>query len=124
MEILLFAIILLLLDIPFLTLYMKGRYQVLFNKNNIALNVNMVYAFITYIIMALAWVIINQPGLTNTEIIKRAMITGFVIYGVYSFTLASLLPHYDIYYALTETLWGTVLYTLATVILLKLFKKI
>ena len=42
-------------------------------------------------------------------------------YGIYGFTVAAILPKYNIDFAITETLWGATLYFLATKLLLKIY---
>jgi uncharacterized membrane protein len=42
------------------------------------------------------------------------MFLGFVVYAIYAFTLACILPGYTLSFALTEIIWGTFLFTLVT----------
>ena len=43
----------------------------------------------------------------------NAIFVGIIIFGTYGFTLAAIFPKYDIKFALTETIWGIVLYAVS-----------
>ena len=56
--------------------------------------------------------IISFPFLLEDEdgkMLKNGIL-GLVIYGTYGFTLSAFMPKYDIYFALTETMWGVFIY--------------
>ena len=108
-EILIFATIVLLLDIPFITYVMKPMYQ----KIGLANNTKIIFALCAYILMILSWLLIKGD-------LFKAALAGLVIYGVYAFTLAAILPTYTLSMALTEIIWGMILYTFATYIINKL----
>ena len=55
--------------------------------------------------------------------LKRAAALGFVVYGTYGFTLHAVLPKYNLMLALTETIWGTFLYTITTYLTIILSKQ-
>ena len=99
----LFGVILLLLDIPFIKYVMYKPYLELI-KN---LDTNVWYALCAYLIMILSWYLIKG------DVVKGAMV-GFCMYGVYVFTLAAILPNFVKVVGFIEVLWGTILFTLAT----------
>ena len=109
-NLLLFAALLLLFDIPFTTYIMAPKYKSI----NLALHPNIKFMLCAYIIMILSWFLIQGD-------IKKSALTGFVIYGVYVFTLLSIYPGYKFSFAMTELIWGTFLFTIVTFIL-KYFK--
>ena len=108
-QILTFATIVLLFDIPFITYVMKPMYQ----KIGLANNTKIIFALCAYILMILSWLLIKGD-------LFNAALAGLVIYGVYAFTLGAILPTYTLSMALTEIIWGTMLYTFATYIINKL----
>jgi uncharacterized membrane protein len=58
--------------------------------------------------MTLAWFFIQGD-------VKKGALMGFILFGMYAFTLAAILPGYTKAIGLTEIVWGTLLYTLATI---------
>ena len=104
-----FGIILLLLDIPFIIFVLKPKY----NKINLALETNIVFAVIAYIIMISSWNIIKGDILMAAQI-------GLAIYGTYVFTLAAILPSYNLNLVITELIWGVFLFVISTILTNKL----
>ena len=104
-----FGTILLLLDIPFIVFVLKPKY----NKINLALETNIIFAFIAYIIMINSWHLIKGDPLIAAEI-------GLAIYGTYVFTLAAILPSYKLNLVITELFWGVFLFVISTILTNKL----
>ncbi len=102
-KIVLFALFLLLLDIPFIRFIIKPMY----NAMGFATNTNMFYALCAYIIMTFSWFFI-QGDLTKAGFI------GFIIFGTYVFTLLAVIPQYNLKTGLMELAWGPLLFTIAT----------
>ncbi len=98
-----FGIMLLLIDIPFISTVMKSRYETLGMRLGSPL-----YAILAYLCMTLAWFFIQGD-------VKKGALMGFILFGMYAFTLAAILPGYTKAIGLTEIVWGTLLYTLATI---------
>ena len=108
-----FAIIILIIDIPWILTFMKPMYQSMLTQNNLTMSGNHIAAVLAYLVMILSFpLIINDSN--PQKMLARAAALGFVIYGTYGFTLSSFLPNYNLSLALTETIWGTILYTFAT----------
>jgi uncharacterized membrane protein len=103
-ELLIFAVLIVLMDIPFITKFVGPNYHSL----GMALKPKIFYALCAYLIMISSWFIIQG------DVIKGAF-TGFSMYGVYAFTLLSILPGYTLSFGLMEIIWGTLLFTLATI---------
>lgn len=114
-KITIFTISILLIDILWIKLYMSKMYTKLYNTLGITQHFKPLYAFFAYIIMISAFplIIIDK---NNLKMIKKAAIVGFIIYGTYGFTLAAILPNYNIELAIIEMLWGIFLYSITTLI--------
>jgi len=97
-----FGLMLLVIDIPFITTVLGPRYETLGMRPS-----SFMYAFLAYFSMTLAWFLIQGD-------VKKGALAGFIVYGTYAFTLAAILPGYTSSIGLLEVLWGTTLYTLAT----------
>jgi uncharacterized membrane protein len=102
-QIVIFGLLLLLLDIPFISMVMSKRYEML----NLRLMYPF-YAFLAYMTMMLAWLLIQGD-------VKKGALAGFVIFGTYAFTVSAILPGYTSAVGPLEVVWGTLLFTLATV---------
>ena len=107
-KLLLFGLLLILFDIPFITYVLAPKYK----QIGLALEPKMFYIICGYLVMSLSWLFIKGD-------MKTAALTGLVTYGTYAFTLASILPGYSLSLALTEIVWGTSLFTLITYLLNK-----
>ena len=110
---LIFGLIILAIDVPWLMFYMKNQYVELFKKLNLTMNGSMLGAILAYTVMIISFPFLIEDENKN-KMLKRAAILGLVIYGTYGFTLSAFLPNYDLTLALKETVWGIILYTTAT----------
>jgi len=102
-EIIVFGLVILLLDLPMIKYIIGPQY----NKMGLALEPIALFALCAYIVMILSWFVIEG------DMLKGALV-GFAIYGTYAFTLLTILPSYDLSLGLTEIVWGTLLFTVAT----------
>ncbi len=100
--IVIFGLLLLAIDVPFISTVMAKRYESLGMRLQ-----SPMYAFIAYLCMTLAWFLIQGD-------VKKGALVGFVVFGTYAFTLAAILPGYTTSVGLLEVVWGTLLYTIAT----------
>jgi uncharacterized membrane protein len=107
-------IILLILDIPMITVINKNMYFSMFNKinnnQNMILNNNKIISgILAYLLLAygLYYFIIKQ-NLTKND----AFILGIIIYGIYNTTNYFTINNYSIEVAITDTLWGGILFFL------------
>lgn len=109
-----FAILLTAIDTIWIRLFMLPKYNKWFNKLKVNMTINYLSVFLAYSVMILVYpTLIANNDTLNKQLVKAALI-GFVIYGLYGFTVAGIFPHYGIDFALTEAIWGTVLYTTVT----------
>ena len=107
-------IILLILDIPMITVINKNMYFSMFNKinnnQNMILNNNKIISgILAYLLLAygLYYFIIKQ-NLTEND----AFILGIIIYGVYNTTNYFTINNYSFEVAIRDTLWGGFLFYL------------
>ena len=110
---LIFGIIILAIDVPWILFYMKKLYQDLFTKLNISMSGNVIAAVLAYSVMIVSFPFLIEDKDEN-KMLQKAAILGLVIYGTYGFTVSAILPHYNISFALKETFWGIFLYTITT----------
>ncbi len=108
---LIFAILLLVIDISWLYFFMSGKYLSFFNKMNLELKTDKVSASIAYLILILCYPLIIHNS--NNKLLTSIML-GAVIYGTYGFTLSAIFSDYNIKLALTEMLWGSFLFLITT----------
>ena len=75
-------------------------------------------AIIVYILLALGlYYFIVKPGLSAWE----AGLLGLVIYGTFDFTNYAMLKNYDLKTAIMDTVWGSLLFALTTLIVGKVY---
>ena len=75
-------------------------------------------AIIVYLLLAIGlYYFIVKPGLSAWE----AGLLGLVIYGTFDFTNYAMLKNYDLKIAIMDTVWGSLLFALTTLILGKIY---
>ena len=107
---------LLLVLIDSLYLYFVGKS--VFDKTvaaiqNSALVVNIAPAIFTYILMA---ILLNYFIISVNKSAFDAFILGFCTYGIYDFTNMAIFKKYNLKTAITDTLWGAILFFAVTTI--------
>ena len=119
-ELVIFAVLLTLIDTIWIRLFMLPKYNNWFDKLNVNMSINYLSIFLAYSVMILVYptLIANNTSLKE-KLVKGALI-GFFIYALYGFTVAGIFPHYGVDFALTEAIWGTILYTTVTFLTHKL----
>ncbi len=117
---LLFAIILLTIDLVWLNLYMLKQYEFLFNAMKYKLSFNIFAAIAAYLLLIMAFPLMIEDK--NKDLtLKKAFIFGFLSYGIYGFTQAAIIKDYSMTFALIESIWGATLYYVSTKILFLLY---
>ena len=117
---LLILILLLIIDIPMITVINAKMYQDQFLRINAGpMNLTMktwISAIICYLLLvfALYYFSIKENNYFN------ATILGFIIYGVYNTTNLVSINEFGIKEAIIDTLWGTTLFTLLSYSVIKL----
>jgi uncharacterized membrane protein len=117
LSIIIFAISMVIIDFFWIKLYILNKYTKFFKSLKLKMIFKLIPAILTYIIMLVAYILFTDNKKSNLhEYLISSSTLGAVLFGVYGFTLASIFPKYNIWFALTETLWGTILYTLSALI--------
>jgi uncharacterized membrane protein len=102
-------VVLLVLDLLWITLFMNNKYQVLvknIQKEELVLNVYS--AIMAYLLMIIGLVmIIMKYNLSYLD----TFIFGIVVYGVYDFTCGAIFKKWDFQLALIDMLWGGFVFT-------------
>jgi len=80
---------------------------------NSALVVNIAPAIFTYILMA---ILLNYFIISVNKSAFDAFILGFCTYGIYDFTNMAIFKKYNLKTAITDTLWGAILFFVVTTI--------
>mgnify|MGYP003682002943 CR=1 FL=1 len=124
-KILCISLIALLLDIPYLIyfkdIFMNMIYRV---QGGQSFNFRFIYLIPIYILIGIAiYITIFSGHEYNTkEIIKRAFVMGACIYGIYNLTNYTTLTNWDFNFIFQDSIWGGLLFTMASLISNKLFK--
>jgi uncharacterized membrane protein len=107
-------IILILIDIPWLTLQMTA-YQNMFSdiQGGRSIHMRLWPAVVVYI--ALAYLLLLQTSA------KGAFLSGAAVYAVYDFTNMAVFKDYTLGIAVADTLWGGVLFTIAYLLVKRIF---
>jgi uncharacterized membrane protein len=100
---LVFLMSLLVIDFFFLQVFMKQLYE----RHMGTRHVSLIFALLAYVAMASSWGLIKGDP-------RKAALVGFVVFGTYAFTLKALFPNYTNTMMLLETIWGPILFMLAT----------
>jgi len=110
-------VIMLLLDSVYLY-FTKSIFGVLVAKiQRTAMQFRIEGAIIVYLLLAFGlYYFIVKPGLSPWE----AGLLGLVIYGTFDFTNYAMFKNYDLKTAIMDTVWGSVLFALTTLILREL----
>tara|TARA_A100001015_G_C14814970_1_gene642315 strand:+ start:365 stop:736 length:372 start_codon:yes stop_codon:yes gene_type:complete len=117
-KILISSIVMLILDMIFISL-IKDKYSKMIQKiQNSPMKVRTISALLCYIllILGLNYFILNDPSKNLLD----AFILGFVIYGVYDTTTFALIKDWDLKLAVIDSFWGGTLFYLTTLITKKL----
>jgi uncharacterized membrane protein len=114
---LIFAAIITLIDLPWIRYVMFPQYKGVFD-----IKMKPEAAIVAYMCMIICYPLIISKFSTLKEQLITAATIGFVIYGTYGFTLAAIYNKYPMNLAIMETLWGTILFTIATFLTYKIGK--
>ena len=125
-------VILLVIDIPMITKINNKMYQTQLNrinKDSKEGSNKLLSGLICYLLLALAiYIFIILPEKDKSiksshfEIIKKGMLLGFIIYGVYNSTNRATINEHRTYESIVDTLWGSILIGLVSYISILLIK--
>ena len=104
-------IILLVLDLLWISLFMKQRYQrEIKGIQGSEMKVNVLYATLSYILMVVGLIIFVLPNIRPEhrllDSLKYGFLFGIVVYGIYDFTAAAVFSKWNMTTAVMDMLWG------------------
>lgn len=119
------TIILLVFDLVWVGTFMGKKYQDQVQQiQNDKMVVRPLFAVLAYLLMIVGLNVFVLPrirkGYELQDSIKYGFLFGIVLYGVYDFTIAAVLKDWNISLAVTDVLWGGIVYFLAAYIGTKL----
>jgi uncharacterized membrane protein len=103
-RLLLVAVLMVLLDLPWLT-FINGQYTAVIQTIQGGRNVRMRPLAGIIVYPALAYLALRTSSL------KDAFLTGAAVYAVYDFTVLAVFKDYPFYLAIGDTLWGAILFS-------------
>jgi uncharacterized membrane protein len=119
------TIVLLVFDLVWVGTFMGKKYQDQVQQiQNDKMVVRPLFAVLAYLLMVIGLNVFVLPrirkGYELQDSIKYGFLFGIVLYGVYDFTIAAVLKDWNISLAITDVLWGGIVYFLAAYIGTKL----
>ena len=108
-------IVLLILDIIWISLYMGKQYQKQINniQNNV-LTPKYTYAMFAYFLMIIGLIQFVIPNIKKEnrlcDSFKYGFVFGLIVYGIYDFTCATIFKDWNIKLAFIDVIWGGFVY--------------
>ena len=118
----LFLILLLLID-SFYLVGLKDIHNKVFSKiQKSPLELNLKYGSLFYLLVPFAYLYIIKPlSLKHiNSVAKYGAFLGLLLYGTFDITNLALFKDYPPWYALTDTLWGTIAIMITSVLVFKM----
>ena len=130
-ELIVILILFLIIDIPVIGYINYNMYKVQFNRIN-GEEMNNKYivlsALITYLLLTYGlYNFVVKPNINSDnyiEIFKQGSLLGLIIYGIYNGTNISTINKWGLKESLIDTLWGTILSGLLSILSIYIIKKI
>ena len=120
MKIIIISLLLIIIDSVYLSLLGGPLFKnMIKNIQNDELNLNFHAASFTYILLVY---LLYKFIISQNKTPLNAFILGFCVYGVFDFTNLTIFNNYKLIIALTDMLWGGILFYLVTFISYKIFK--
>lgn len=124
------SIVVLILDISWISLNIATYSSAVKKVQKAAMNLRFEHAIIAYIIILFSILYVAIPFTIQNAKVNKIDISsienkllqsfvcggavGFSIFGIYNFTSLAIYKDLDVSIAITDTIWGTTLYTLST----------
>lgn len=124
------SIVVLILDISWISLNLATYSSAVKKVQKAAMNLRFEHAIIAYVIILFSILYVAIPFTTQNAKVNKIDISsienkllqsfvcggavGFSIFGIYNFTSLAIYKDLDVSIAITDTIWGTTLYTLST----------
>ena len=119
--ILLIVLIMVALDSVYLFLTKSLFGEMVAKIQRTAMQFRLEGAVVVYLLLAIGlYYFIVKPGLSAWE----AGLLGLVIYGTFDFTNYAILKNYDLKIAIMDTVWGSLLFAITTLVLYIIFGKL
>lgn len=117
MQALVAFLIMLVLDLSWISLNSQKYNNLVQKVQNKPLKLNRSGAFVAYFLMYLSLAYLVLPATKDDSFIsalKTGGLFGFLAYGIFNATNYAMFNDYTLSTAIIDTLWGTIVYTLAT----------
>jgi uncharacterized membrane protein len=101
-------VLFLLVDLPYLSLISETYNNVIQSIQGSFINPKILGFVVTYLIIAFQFYYFYNKDMS----LSSAFILGFTTYGIYDFTNYALFDKYPLSVAITDTLWGGILYSI------------
>lgn len=116
--ILLIVLIMVALDSVYLFLTKSLFGEMVAKIQRTAMQFRLEGAVVVYLLLAIGlYYFIVKPGLSAWE----AALLGLVIYGTFDFTNYAMFKNYDLKIAIMDTVWGSLLFALTTLVLAQVY---
>jgi uncharacterized membrane protein len=113
-QLLVLTTVILVADGIWLTATASGTRKMIAALQGQPLSIRALPAVIVYAIMiAAVWFFAVRPATSVQEAAVRGAALGFAMYGLYDLTNYATLAKYPLWFALTDIVWGTFLFTVA-----------
>ena len=115
------AVLLLVLDVPWVMLYMGPRYQEMVAniQQGKPMRASLWKAAVAYTLMVIGMVTFVSPSFRRGNVLGgsgRAALFGAVVYGIYDFTAAAVFGDWDMKLAVIDVAWGSFVFTAASLL--------
>jgi uncharacterized membrane protein len=126
-------ILLTLIDIPMITIINNKMYQDAFykinNKNISTGNIGIITGIICYLLLTFGiYYFIVSPEINNNtrydKVFIKGLLLGLVVYGIYNTTNKATINNYSTLVTIVDTMWGTLLMGIISILSFYIIKKI
>ena len=110
------TIVLLVLDIMWITFYMGPQYKIMVPKiQGSEMQVNLWYPIAAYLLMVMGLYLFVLPNVKSSQdALVYGGLFGTILYGVYDFTAGTVFKSWDLKLALIDVAWGAFVYYIAS----------
>lgn len=118
-------ILLLVLDLLWISFYMGKKYQnQIQNIQGKSIRIKPTFVILSYFLMVLGLILFVLPNISKgnelKDSLKYGLVFGIIVYGVYNFTNAAVIDKWDSKVIIADILWGGLLYFIVSYITSKI----
>lgn len=118
-------ILLLVLDLLWISFYMGKKYQnQIENIQGKSIRIKPTFVILSYFLMVLGLILFVLPNISKgnelKDSLKYGLVFGIIVYGVYNFTNAAVIDKWDSKVIIEDILWGGLLYFIVSYITSKI----